>query len=186
MRRKMISRSTAHLDGLSKQARDAIRELNASTTIGPHAKGDGDLLQWHLKMVLILGQEFETARPSLRVSGEQLGKWRTPIADPGDSLTDHFLMNCRHYGIWLMDQIYPELTVKDREIWGRIYDEILVPELHLHWGGRFVRLAMRRKPLFDPVERVAEGLRMGLHPLESFRRAGVSRATGYRILNRKA
>ena len=185
MANRKSHRPTTHLDWLSQAARDAIDDLNKSPTFGPDAKGDGDLMVWLRLMFLVMIQEFENTTPGFVAS--KLAGWSfipTPGA-VGESKRSYFLREVRELFIGYLDRAYPNPPPEVVKAWAGVFDT-LVAEMRVQWGGRSVRVPERRKPIHEPVAMVAEALRMGLHPLEAFKRAGVSRATGYRILKRKA
>ena len=162
---------------------DLMDELNAHPIIGPQAPGDGDIIQWHVIAVYIIASEFAQTYPApdrdfvfdfdfpSRSASEPWGRWfRKRLRAAADS----FIFS-----------VYGPLNADQRLLWNDLYEGLIAFSISTYWGGRKIRVPMRRK-VSDPQVQIEAALREGSTFADAFKRAGVSRATGYRILNKKS
>jgi hypothetical protein len=182
MARHRIASISRHLDGLSPAARDSVAWLNENPQIGPFAPGDGDLIMWHAAMLAIFTGELLQRHPSLSLAKVPDFSWTVPTQGPQESDAEHLIRDLRTFGISVISGIFPSMTPDQFDDWSRLYDSILLPELHAQWGGRPIRIGKRRKSPSDRAAMILEGMRQGLQHEKAFGYAGVSRATGYRLL----
>lgn len=170
---------TRHLDSLSPGVREFIDRLNQDQVIGPQAPGDGDLRQWWFGFTLLLIKEFASAAPGRTISPNFFAELELPQRTANEGFGDY----SRRSAEYIVSKAFRGLSGADLDDWSRLYG-VLELELARNWGGRRVRIPARWKAA-NPAGKVAAGLRNGLPLDEVFAKAGVSRATGYRILKRK-
>ena len=166
----------SNLTKLSPLAMELIDRINSDPYIGPNAPGDGDVIEWWFGFVLVLLPELA------RIAGVKATgtfDFETPNRIKGAKLQEH-LETC---GGRIVAALFPDLDQSGLATWRALY-EILDRQLAENWGGRRVRISVRPKKR-NPTEKIAQGLRAGLPLDDVFSRAGVSRATGYRIIRRK-
>lgn len=165
---------------LSLRSRRMIATLNNDEIIGPCAPGDGDLIEWWFRYFLILIYEFSRAHPDLPANDlASLDTRPTPKRAAGE----HFADYCKKMALGFVADVFNGLTEPQAATWSKYYG-LLESDLAKQWGGRKVRFSVRPKN-GHAAGRIAEGLRLGMPIDDAFRYAGVSRATGYRILKRK-
>lgn len=170
-------RRRLHTESL-KQTLDAI---NADTTIGPHATGDGDLVQWYSTVcwlgVLDLKEQIEQ-RNLQSANGFELGiehKWPkgkfvNALADMGEQIFSTAFPDPEPAPL-LVDNVL-------------LHHWLIMMELIHQWGGRDPYIPNRRK-IRNMREQVREALAQQI-PIEDIpKKIGVSRATVFRILKEK-
>lgn len=168
---------------VSQETIEAFQRLNGDMTIGPNAPGDGDFIQWHVVAVYIVASEFGRSHPPPdrafsysfthleREQGETVGNW--------------FRRDMRASADAFIAAIYGTLTENEARDWSMLCHALLEREISTQWGGRKIRVPMRRKQV-DPQAQIEAALSSGMSLPDAFAKAGVSRATGYRILNKKS
>lgn len=165
-----------NLTKLSPQARELIDLLNSDPYIGPSAPGDGDIIEWWFGFVLVLLAELS------RIAGVK-PTGTLDIEPPNRIKGAKFPVYCEALAQAMVEGMYPDLDQSGLATWRAMY-AILEREQADKWGGRRVRISVRPKKR-NSTEKIAQGLRAGLPLDDVFSKAGVSRATGYRILRRK-
>jgi hypothetical protein len=176
-----LSRSPA----LSADARHQVEVINADPIIGSRAPGDGDIFDWHESLLWLMLIELREICPPVawRTADDELPRVaalrkRQPV---GTRIGYRRLRRHLFAYSWLFLHAYCEPTEAQMDLWSSLMVALEL-EFENEWGGRRIHLHKRSKPQSDPKSVIAQALREGLPLAQAFSRAGVSRATGYRIL----
>ncbi len=159
--------------------RERLDRLNSDMLIGPNAPGDGDIVSWQVCVCFIGVQHLAIAtkqdmNPNLSIEG-----WRLPIGTPKLGPIEHFKLVSEH----TIKQFF--FQNDSAELMGALPELVqdLAHELSIQWGGRKVRVGVRRK-LGDKTIRIADELRNKTPIKDIPKKTGISRATVYRILKK--
>lgn len=157
-----------------------LDRLNADPWIGPTAPGDGDLIQWHFGVCLIALQHALNQNPSTPKS-KTVSK---SSGSSSDGKSQKFMQSLRDGRAKYARLFLSEATADQQQLWDWLCT-LIDEELALQWGGRRVRIK-KKQPVPDPLGKVELALQSSI-PIEQIAaEIGISRATVYRILKRKA
>ena len=177
----------AHREGLSEQTCRFLDALNADPRIGPHAKGDGCMVEWMQVLMQRVMLDFINAHPELEQAKSELrssDSEATPNIEHlniGEKLSLWFAV----LGVDILRSEY-RLTLSQEDEWGEFFFRVADGEISSQWGGRRIRIRKLRAPPVDATARVGAALRAGLPMSEVIKQSGVSRTTVYRILQTRA
>lgn len=157
-----------------------LDQLNADPWIGPTAPGDGDLVSWYSGVCLLaLGHAMSQELPTKDMARLQRSSTRSSSSKT-QSLQET---------LWNVQAAYGRPFLKDpapesQQTWDWLCT-LIDEELALQWGGRRVRIK-KKQTVPDSVGKVERALKSSI-PIEQIAaEIGISRATVYRILKRKA
>lgn len=161
-----------------------LDEINADQRIGPHAPGDGDVLQWlHCLCLLGIAHVFYlTERPERNSTVDKATFLERvmstePVGKAGSVMWLEWYWNA------IFSACCPSPTIRQQSAWTSIR-RLMVKETLSQWGGRKIRLHKRRK-VRNRDERIAAELLKRTPIQEIPGIVGVSRATLYRLLKKK-
>lgn len=161
--------------------KNVLVAINADKTVGPFAKGTGDIVQWcSLVCLLCICDLKEQHKNGTLKSIDDLSlnnDYKFPKAKAIQALAD---MVDKYFSTYFADQDMPSILIENI----LLSRYLIRMELIHQWGGIGPRIHKRSK-VRNPKQRVRDALANGIPVEKISETAGISRATVYRMLKDK-